>query len=113
MEEIDALFQRLNEGNDIGEIRNDIADLISQCLQQMQGALDYWEKLYFAHAIAALGWNKVPGAQPTPVWLRLCLVDLEKAFVPAEQRDEDHVPKDDQIEALTFEQLMEMLNMAR
>jgi hypothetical protein len=81
VEEIDAIFQRLNEDDDIGGIRNDIADLISQYLHEMQETLGYWEKLYFAGAIAALSANKA--VQPTPIWLRLCLVNLEKAFVPA------------------------------
>jgi hypothetical protein len=113
MEEVTAILERLDHGDNIGEIRNDIAHLISQCLQQNQETLGYWEKLYFANAIAAFHLNKVPGAQPTPLWLRVSLYDLERAFVPASERGEGYLPKDERINLLTLEQLAKMLDMAR
>ncbi len=112
MEEVNAILRKLDHNGDIGEIRSEIADLIAQCLQQAQGALGYWEKVHFVGAIAAFGSN-IDLGQPTQLWLRLCLLNLEKAFVPAEQRNEDYAPRDDQIDALTFEQLMEMLEAVR
>jgi hypothetical protein len=112
MDEVTAILERLDHGDNIGEIRNDIAHLISQCLQQNQETLDYWEKLYCANAIAAFHLNNVPGAEPTPLWLRLSLYELERAFVPANERDEGYLPKHERISQLTFEQLARMLDMA-
>jgi len=51
--------------------------------------------------------------QPTGSWLRLCLFNLEKALVPKEQRNENYTPRNRQLDALTFEQLKEALELVR
>ncbi len=111
MEQVDAILQRLNANEDLGGIRLDIADLIAEQLQRKRDSLGYWEKAHFAHAIAALGWNMNAEHQPTTAWLRLCLVDLEKALVPANQRNEHYTPRDEQLDALTYEQLIHAIEM--
>ena len=49
--------------------------------------------------------------QPTTAWLRLSLVDLEKALVPANQRNEHYAPRNEQLDALTYEQLKRAIEM--
>lgn len=106
MHDIDSILEKLDENGDIGDIRRAIADLIVDRLQKVRNSLGYWEKAYFANAIAALAWNTNSSSQPTTSWLRLCLVNLEKAHVPAEQRNENYTPRDSQLDSLTFDQLM-------
>jgi hypothetical protein len=111
MEQVDAIFRRLNANEDLGGIRLDIANLIAEQLERKRDSLGYWEKAHFAHAIAALGWNMKAQHQPTPAWLRLCLVDLEKALVPADQRNEHYTPRDEQLDSLTYDQLRRAIEM--
>jgi hypothetical protein len=109
--EIDALFQGLTANDEIGGIRLDIANLIADQLRRKRKSLGYWEKAHFANAIAALGWNISARRQPTTSWLRLCLVNLEKALVPGAQRNENYAPHNDQLDALTYDQLLEAIEM--
>jgi len=97
----------------IGEIRLDITDLIADRLHQVRESLGYWEKAHFANAIAALSWNINSRHQPTTSWLRHCLVNLEKALVPVDQRNETYAPKNADLDALTFEELVEALDIVR
>lgn len=113
MREVDTILRKLDGNGDVGEIRNDIADLIVEQLQRVRQTLGYWEKAHFANAIAALAWNIRARHQPTSSWLRLCLVNLEKALVPADERNENYTPRDEQLNALTYEQLMEALEIVR
>lgn len=72
MREVDAILERIDRKADIGEIRNDMADLLSDQLQRVRDRLRYWEKAHFANAIVALAWNIRARHQPTTSWLRLC-----------------------------------------
>lgn len=113
MREVDAILRKIDGNGEIGEIRNDIADLIAAQLQRVRQSLGNWEKAHFAYAIAALSWNIRARYQPTTSWLRLCLVSLEKALVPANDRNENYTSRDEQLDALTYEQLMEALEIVR
>ena len=107
MKEIDELFERIDNDSDVDGIRRDIADLIGKSLTQKQEAFGYWEKAQFAHAIAALAHNVHAGHRDSTSWLRLCLVSIENACIPADERSEDYTARNKQIEALTFDQLMD------
>ena len=113
MTEVDAILRKLDNGGDIAEVRNEIANLIGDRIRQVRGLLGYWEKAHFANAIASFAWNTNSQHQPTTSWLRLCLVNLEKSLVPASQRNENYTPRDHELDALTYEQLMEALEMVR
>lgn len=112
MPTVDSILQQLDENHrDIKEIRCAIADLIEHHLQALKSSLGYWEKAHFANAIASLAWNI--NSRHQAAWLRLCLVNVEKALVPANQRNENYTPRDNQLEALTYEQLIEDINSLR
>lgn len=113
MKDVDAILKRLNDQGDLGEIRLDIADLIADRLHRVRKSLGYWEKAYFNNAIDALSRNINSRYQPTTSWLRHCLVNLEKALVPADRRNENCAPQNVQLDALTFEQLAEALDTVR
>ncbi len=107
MKEINDLFERLDKDKDVDGIRLDIADLIAKSLTQKREAFGYWEKAQFAHAIAALAQNVHAGHRDSTSWLRLCLVSIENAHIPPDERSEDYTARNKQIEALTFDQLMD------
>lgn len=107
MKEVSDLFERLDKAEDIDGIRLDIANFIARTLAAKRETLGFWEKAQFAHAIAALAHNVYGASRDSTVWLRLCLVCIENAHTPPEKRSEDYTPRNKQIEALTFEQLMD------
>ena len=109
MSDIDSIFQKFDTNVPVSEIRQEIAALIADHMNQMRQSLGYWEKSHFLSAIAALAWNR-PSQEPHSAWLRLCLVNIESALVPKDQRDENYGRKDPKIEALTYEQLVGALN---
>lgn len=106
MSEIDTLFERLDTDRDVDRIRLDIANLIVNQMDHARASFGYWEKVHFAQAIAALAWNVNLGNRDTTSSLMLCMVNLELVHVPPDQRSEDYTPRNKQIEALTFEELM-------
>ena len=107
MTDIGALFERLDRDQDTVGLRLDIADAIARSLIETRNSFGYWEKAHLAQAIAALAWNINIGDRDTRSWLRLCLVNLELAHVPEDERSEDYAQRDGQVETLTFEQLMD------
>jgi hypothetical protein len=113
MVEVDEIIERLDANADIRAIRRDVANLIAAKLEALRDNLGYWEKSCFANAISALWSNLVAAHHPTQFWLRLCVVDLEKAFVPKDKRNENYTPHQPQIEALTFDQLNAELEQIR
>jgi len=113
MQSIESLLQRLDGGDDLKDIRSAVANLTADHLLAMKDSLGYWETTHFANAIAALSLNVNSLRQPTTAWLRLCLVDLEKVLVPPNQRDENSMLRDQHLESLTYEQLMEVLDAIR
>lgn len=113
MQEVDSILEKLDNDGDIVEIRIAIADLIIDQLRRVRGSFGYLEKFFFASAIAAFAFNIGSRYQPTNSWLRLCLVDLEKALEPAEQWDENYAPQDAQLESLTCDQLMDDIETMR
>jgi len=106
MNDIDSILEKLDQDGNIRYVRNAISELIVDRLQKVRDAFGYWEKVHFANAIAALAWNTNSSFQPATSWLRLCLVNVEKALVPAEQRNENYTPRDSHLDSLTYDQLM-------
>jgi len=107
MDEIDILFMRLDQDQNIDDVRLDIADLIAKCLNEKRDNFGYWEKAHIANAIALLAQNVFSSRQPTTAWLRASLVNLDKALVPPDQRSETYTRRDNQLDSLTFEQLID------
>jgi hypothetical protein len=111
---VDSILQKLDTGSEISKIRTEIADLIFEHLQLMKNSLGYWGKMYFANSIIALAWHiNSAHKPPQDSWLRLCLVSLENAFVPPEQRAENRPGRNIQTDSLTFKQLIEAINEIR
>lgn len=105
MTNIQSVLMRLNENHPINEIQQDVVDLIAEALTDMRANLGYWEKAHLAWAIAASGWNLRSTGRPPKAWLRLALVNLDKARVSPAERDESYIPKDESIDALSFRDL--------
>jgi hypothetical protein len=105
MDEIEALAERI-DNDDADTVRLAIADLIGRLITERRYALGYWEKQWFAQAIASLAWNIRREPQDSTAWLRLCLAALQNALAPAERRSENYAPQIAAIDALTADQLL-------
>lgn len=106
MDSINSLIECVIRERDLDKLRLAIANAIAARLVDSRGSFGYWQKVHFAQAIAALAWNvSISGEQATS-WLRFCLASLELASTPKEKRFEDYTPRREQMEALTFEDLV-------
>jgi hypothetical protein len=110
MQSIEAIREALVDPADLHLIRASIADMIFRHLQAAEHSLDAWQKAHFLNAISALALNVNSLQQPTVSWLRLCLVDLEKAITPEYQRGNDSTQRNIDLELVTYERLMDALD---
>ena len=113
IQNVNYILQLLDGKGDIKEARLAIINLIESHLQALKEPLGYWEKQHLANAVASLAWNINSIHQPTTAWLKLCLVNVEKALVPVSQRGEDLTQRDKQLESLTYTQLIEDIKTLR
>jgi hypothetical protein len=88
MQPFDSLFLQVNDLANISAFRIQLVLLIFQNLYPLRDSLDHWEKDHFGNAINSLALNVDSMRQPTTAWLRLCLIDLEKALTPKEERND-------------------------
>ena len=84
---INLIRQQLTLLDDVASIRTNILVLLQHSLEAQKNTLGNWEKTHFSNAIAALALNIHGAKQPSYMWLRLCLADLERAMAPMESRD--------------------------
>ena len=107
MKEVDALFERLDKDTDVDGIRLDIANLIARSLTAKRETLGRWERVQFAHAIAALAQNIHGATSSATAWLRLCLVSIENAHLPSGNRPDTYAARTREVAVISFDQLME------
>jgi hypothetical protein len=88
MQAFDSLFLQVNDLANISAFRIQLVLMIFQNLYPLRDSLDHWEKDHFGNAINSLALNVDSMRQPTNAWLRLCLIDLEKALTPKEERND-------------------------
>jgi len=105
MNEFDALFEKIGNGQIDNTLKISIADLLLAKIEEKKNDLGTWEKSLFAQAVSALSTNVGSDYQPTDSWLRLCLVSLEKAMVPKEARNEEYTQRNSEIESISYEML--------
>lgn len=113
MSEIDAILSLIDDNADLTEIRLRIADEIIRQLRGKRHALGYWEIAHFTNAIGSLSINLNAPAQPTAAWLKTCVIDLEKAMLPPDARDDAYIPRARTAEPLNYEQLMQAIQTVR
>ena len=88
MQTFDSLFRQIQDLDNIPAFRVQLVELIFQHLHRLRDSLDDWEKDHFGYAIVALELNVNSKQQPTDAWLRLCLIDFEKALTPKGERND-------------------------
>jgi hypothetical protein len=94
-------------------LRAEILDLIVAVLDERKDQLGYWEKCHIGGALNALSTNLGRGDPASRLWLNLCMVNLDKALVPADQRDEGYAPRYKAIAQITHAQLLEAAEILR
>jgi hypothetical protein len=112
MQPFDSLFLQANDLANISPFRVQLVLLIFQNLYPLRDSLDHWEKDHFGNAINSLALNVDSMRQPTNAWLRLCLIDLEKALTPKEERNDRYFRPGAEADAAdrSYEQLVATLD---
>ena len=106
MDQLDYWLQRISKGRIDADLKYEIADKILELLEQKKDSLDTWEKILFAQAITDLSLNINSIFKPTEAGLRHCLIALQKAMIPENERDESYAQRDDKGEPITYEMLV-------
>ena len=106
MDQLDYWLQRISKGRIDAALKYEIADKILELLEQKKDSLDTWEKILFAQAITDLSLNINSIFKPTEAGLRHCLIALQKAMIPENERDESCAQRDDKGEPITYEMLV-------
>jgi len=86
-------------------LEKSIADLLLEKIEEKKNDLGTWEKLLFGEAVSALFTNVNSEFQAPDAWLRLCLISLEKALIPKDERNEEYTTRNEEIESITYEML--------
>ncbi len=94
-----------------------IIGLISRELARLNTSMSDWQKIQFSNAIGALLMNVMSFEQPTVAWLRLCLVDVEKALfvvdgIEVKKIEYAQAPDYDEL-VLALQSVVEHLNLLR
>jgi hypothetical protein len=110
MQPFDSLFLEVNDLTNIPASRVQLVLLIFQNLYRLRNSLDQWEKDHFGNAINSLALNVDSMRQPTNAWLRLCLIDLEKALTPKEEHYERYFRPEADVAGRSYEQLVATLD---
>jgi hypothetical protein len=114
VEKINALLGKLDaEDSDVPALRTEILSLILECLSTRESMFEDWEKTHFSNAIGALGLNIHSLPQPTVAWLRLALIDLQRAMASAPERDPNFRSPDPSLRDVTYPQLRGALEALR
>ncbi len=106
MIQLDDLYERLKSGQIDIDLRNVIADRILEFIEEKKGSLGAWEKIHLGESISALGTTSGSDDQPTNTWLKLSLLSLEKAITPENERKEENIEMDENLEKITYEMLV-------
>jgi hypothetical protein len=110
MQAFDSLFLQVNDLTNISAFRVQLVLLIFQNLYRLRDSLDDWEKDHFGNTINSLALNVDSMRQPTNAWLRLCLLDLEKALTPKEERNKRYFRPGPDAADRSYEQLVATLD---
>ena len=102
MARVSEFFQRISEGKIDANLRIDILEEILGCLELKKDTMGTWEKTLFAQSLAYLSTNVASKSQSTSLWLRLCLVCLEKAMIPEKDRNEEYTDGSEVIESIDY-----------
>ncbi len=106
MPHVNELYEKILAGPIDSNLRREILEEIVRCLELKKDTLGTWEKTLFAQSLAYLSINAASTYQPTSLWLRLCLVCLEKAMVPRRERNEDYTVDSETIDSMNYEFLV-------
>ena len=84
-----ALHKQIAQRADAASIRVSILAMLRDSIDARKNTLQEKESEHFTNAITALRMNMHATIQPSYLWLRLCLVDLEKAIASTILHDGD------------------------
>lgn len=103
---IAAIHEQITLQTEVASIRAAILKLLRERIGMRRNLLQERESEHFSNAITALTMNMHAPKQPSYSWLRLCLVDLEKAIASTILQDRNHHSPDTSASDAKYANLM-------
>lgn len=103
---IAAIREQIALQAEVVPIRAAILKLLRRSIGARKNTLQDRENEHFSNAITALTMNMHTPKQPSYSWLRLCLVDLEKAIASTILNDMNHHSPDSNVSETKYGNLM-------
>ena len=113
MNQFDDCLQRVTWGKIDKALKNDVADKILELLEQEKASLGTREKTLFAQAITALSTSINSIYQSDKTGLRCCLLTLQKAMTPENQRDDSYLQRGDESINISYDMLVTTVKMIK
>lgn len=110
MDKINDLYERISNGDDLDEVRNDIVMLIREILSENSDEISNWKKSHIASAIGSLSWNISQQLKSSDAWLRVCMMNIEKSLVPENERNDNSLSDVEVLNKITAQQLLEAIS---
>ena len=110
VEGIKNIYDKINNGGDLDEVRNDIISLIKDTLNDFGENINNWQKTFISSAIGDLACNIAQKQKTSDVWLRLCLFNIEKSLTPEDQRDDSTISNIEELDKITYQHLVNAIN---
>ena len=103
---IAVIQEQITQQAEVASIRAAILKLLRHSIDVRKNTLQDRESEHFSDAITALAMNMQAVVQPSYSWLRLCLVDLEKAIASTALHDRNHRSPDSSERDANYANLM-------
>ena len=113
MNQFDDCLQKVTWGKIDKIIQSELADEILELLEQNKASLSTREKTLFAQAITALSTSINSIYQSDKTGLRCCLLTLQKAMTPENQRDDSYVQRGDESINISYDMLVTTVKMIK
>ena len=108
--DINSIFEKIANGGDLDEVRNEIGNLVKEVLSDFGENLNNWQKSYIAMAIGNLACNIAQQNGTSDAWLRLCLLNVENSLIPEDQRDDNAIANTEELNNITYQQLLDAIS---
>lgn len=110
MIDINETDRKIGERGDLDEVRNEIMALIKEALETFGEKINNWQKTHISSAIGNLACNIAQRKKDCDIWLRLCLVNIQKSYTPENERDDSSVSNTEELDRITHQHLVNAIN---
>lgn len=110
MTSINETYNKITDGGDLDEVRNEITSLIKEALDTFGENINNWQKLHISSAIGNLACNVAQRQKDSDAWLRICLLNIEKSYTPENERNDSSISNAEELVKITHKHLVKAIN---